>query len=102
MANRNYHFFTSSTANWQTHGSLRECMRLQENRDKQATYMQPCAYSVFKVDLPADAEYGIKNYAPNLDADQVQYIDTVVYQQYKSHRGTKIRLAKGNKALVRD
>lgn len=100
--NRNYHFFTSSAANWQTHGSLRECQRLQEKRDKEARYMQPRGYSVWKVLLPNDANYRIIDFCPDLPDDQLIYLDTVVYKQVKGKNGTYVKPATGKAALERD
>ena len=98
MSERDYHFFTSSAAHWQTNGSLSECMYLQEKRDKASTYMVPRGYSVYKVLLPNDSKYQIDHYRPELPEDQLIYIDTVVYELTNGKRDS-VRVARGKKSL---
>jgi len=106
---REYHFFTSSAAYWQTHASLRECQRLQEERDMNARTMQPQGYCIYKVYLPPEAHYKIRNFVPDLDDDLVEYIDTVRYTQSeatpaKKRRGFHftLKIATGDEATKRE
>jgi hypothetical protein len=92
LADGQYHFFTSSARNWQAHKSLRECMRLQENRDKQSTNFHPRAYSVYLVLLPPEAEYKIDSYHPDLPNDVCFRIDLVHYEYNK--KTNRVRLAR--------
>ena len=95
---RDYHFFTSSSLNWRTHASLKECMTRQEAVDLESSMIQPRGYTIYKVLLPADARYSINNYRPVVDESLLIRVDTVHYEQYTRSGKTKIRLARGDKA----
>jgi len=106
---REYHFFTSSAAHWTANASLRECQRIQEQRDYSCTRFMPQGYSIYKVYLPADAPYKINNFRPVLDDELVEYIDTVKYEVVEATPGQKrrgqknrLRVATGEKAHNRD
>jgi len=99
MKQREFHFFTSSSRNWTTHSSLRECIRLQEKFDKQCGDFQPKGYRIWKVLVPQDTAYGIDNYRPDLEPEKLILIDLVLYKQYKSGNTMKIKPATGDDAV---
>jgi len=74
-----YHFFTSSQANWETSPSLYTCLRNQRRADKRLKNFIIKGCNVFKVPLPNDKEhpYDIDNFTP-----QVEGTEWLHYEKY--------------------
>jgi len=55
----NFHFFASSVAEWRTEKNLDDLLRVMKKAD--------FPFIVFRVELPANAGYGIRNFMPDID-----------------------------------
>ena len=63
-----FHYFTSSILYWRTNECLLKCIDQQKkaDRDKTQSY-QAIGFAIYRVPLPADADYVIKEYRPMVD-----------------------------------
>lgn len=78
-----HHYFTSSALYWRTDADLFKCLRAQYDADRRSGYtVRGC--NVFKVPLPPDADYQIRDYRPLVEG--VEFIDYVEYPKRKEKK----------------
>lgn len=77
-AKQPHHYFISSAYNWSTDADLLKALTKQKRVDtnKLAFYRAKRA-DVWLVPLPADAEYRIENYRPQVDG--IVFLGTITY-----------------------
>lgn len=75
---QDFHWFTSSVLHWRTDASLTRCLNRQRRADTDKSSMYRAkACCVYRVPLPADADYKIRDYRPVVDG--VEFITQEVY-----------------------
>lgn len=62
MRKHDFHFFASSIADWRTSTDIRELIKTMDMLSEKNKY----PYVLFYIPLPADAEYKIDNYVPQI------------------------------------
>lgn len=72
-----FHFFASSFLYYHFDEDLLKCLEAQKRSDRQNGEMQANSCNVYKVPLPADATYRIKEFRP--DVEGVEFIATIRY-----------------------
>jgi len=59
----NFHFFASSIAEWRVDTNLDDLLRFMKK--------DSFPFIVYRVELPSNAEYGIRNYTPDIDPEKL-------------------------------
>lgn len=60
------HYFATSAFGWHAAKTLREVVNRQHGTDQQGR-LKTNVYAVFEVPLPVEAEYEIRNFAPQVE-----------------------------------